>query len=98
MATNEIIIESLPTSNIRIGFHKDFSTYHLKNWIKWNMKGHKIPPIVLGSDDTGIFATNIYNEYANVFCALMTEEFLGLDEGMDVLKNINKNSLLYKFS
>ncbi|WP_159476513.1 hypothetical protein [Chryseobacterium sp. 18068] len=98
MATNEIIIESLPTSNIRIGFHKDFSTYHLKNWIKWSMEGHKIPPIVLGSDDTGIFATNIYNEYANVFCALMTEEFLGLDEGMDVLKNINKNSLLYKFS
>lgn len=98
MATNEIIIESLPTSNVRIGFHKDFSTYHLKNWVKWSMDGHKIPPIVLGTDDTGIFATNIYNEYANVFCTLMTEEFLGLDEGMDVLKNINKNSLLYRFA
>lgn len=97
MTANEIIIETLPTSNVRIGFHKDFSTYHLKNWIQWKMKGYKIPPIVLGSDDTGIFATNIYNEYANVFSALTSEEFIGLSEGMDVLKNINNNSIMYKF-
>lgn len=98
MANKEIVIESLPTSNIRIGFHKNFSTYHLKNWIKWSMEGHKIPPIVLGSDDTGIFATNIYNEYANTYCTLINEEFLSIDEGMDVIKKINYNSILYRFT
>ncbi|PZU17552.1 MAG: hypothetical protein DI622_10650, partial [Chryseobacterium sp.] len=97
MATNEIIIETLPTSNVRIGFHKNFSTYHLKNWIQWKMQGYKIPPIVLGSDDTGIFATNIYNEYANVFSVLTNEEFVGLSEGMDILRHINNNSVIYKF-
>ena len=62
----EIVIETLPTSNVMIGHHHSYSSYHLYNWYRWGKIEHKpIPPIVLGSDDAGIFATNIFNEYCN---------------------------------
>lgn len=70
MHKKEIVIESLPTSDIRRGHHHGFATYHLWNWMKWEDEGESIRTIVLGTDDTGIFATNTYNEYANIYCFL----------------------------
>ena len=40
-----------------IGNHHDYSTYYLYNWYKWKKEGKALPPIVVGTDDTGIFAT-----------------------------------------
>lgn len=97
MAKKEIVIETLPTSNIRIGFHKNFSTYHIKNWIKFKEDKHPIPEIVVGSDDTGIFATNIFNEYANIYCSLI-DDGKSHSEVISLLKKLNKNSLKFKFS
>lgn len=97
MAEKEIAIETLPTSNIRIGFHKDFSTYHLKNWIKLKDEGNQIPDIVVGSDDTGIFATNIFNEYANIYCSLIDDGKTHY-EIISLLKQLNQNSIKLKFS
>lgn len=97
MAKKEIVIETLPTSNIRIGFHKNFSTYHIKNWIKFKEDKYLIPEIVVGSDDTGIFATNIFNEYANIYCSLL-DEGKTPGEVISVLNKLNKNSLKFKFS
>lgn len=68
MSEKNIAIETLPTSNVRIGIHRDFATYHLAHWLNWSNQGESIPKIIVGSDDTGIFATNIYNEYANIYC------------------------------
>lgn len=97
MNTKEIVIETLPTSNVRIGFHKDFRTYHLWNWIKWRKEGNSIPPIVVGSDDTGIFATNIYNEYANIYCFLLNDKKLPHYEIMEIIKRLDDDSHLYRF-
>lgn len=97
MSKREIVIETLPTSNVRIGFHRDFSTYHLKNWVKWHEEGKAIPPIVVGSDDTGIFATNIYNEYANIYCSLINDGQLSQTQVMNVIKELDENSHIYRF-
>lgn len=97
MNQREIVIETLPTSNVRIGFHKDFSTYHLYNWIKWRQEGKSIPPIVVGSDDTGIFATNIYNEYANIYCALVNHHHMPHAQVMEVIKKLDEDSRIYRF-
>ncbi|MDI3321411.1 hypothetical protein [Pinibacter soli] len=97
MNQREIVIETLPTSNVRIGFHKDFSTYHLYNWIKWRQEGKSIPPIVVGSDDTGIFATNIYNEYANIYCALLNHHHMPHAQVMEVIKKLDEDSRIYRF-
>ena len=97
MTKQEIVIETLPTSNVRIGFHKNYSTYHLSNWINWHEQGYSIPPIVLGSDDTGIFATNIYNEFANIYCTLINDHKLSQSKAINIIRYIDNNSKIYKF-
>lgn len=98
MNKREIVIETLPTSNVRIGFHQDYKTYHLKNWVDWRQRGLSIPPIVVGSDDTGIFATNIYNEYANIYCCLLYHHNMSHLQIMDVIKRLNEDSHIYRFN
>jgi adenosine deaminase len=98
MSMREIVIETMPTSNVRIGFHKNFSTHQIKNWLDWKDQGKAIPPIVLGSDDTGIFATNIYNEYANIYCTLLNDHGMHHSKIMDVIKNFDENSRIYRFT
>jgi adenosine deaminase len=93
----EIVIETLPTSNVRIGHHYDYNTYHLWNWIKWEEEGHYIPPIVVGTDDTGIFATNIYNEYANLYCHLVEKGEMTHTKALSVIEKLDKNGQIYRF-
>ena len=98
MHHKEIVIETLPTSNVLIGYHNSFNTYHLVNWIRWEMEGKPIPPIVLGTDDAGIFATNIYNEYCHVFTLLVYEYNFCINDTLEVIKKINRNANTYTFS
>lgn len=95
--SKEIVIETLPTSNVRIGFHSDYSTYHLWNWIKWENEGKAIPPIIVGSDDSGIFATNIYNEYANIYCSLINDMKISHGNAMAIIEKLDKNGQIYRF-
>lgn len=97
MHHKEIIIETLPTSNVRIGHHHDYDTYHLWNWLKWNDEGFSIPPIVVGTDDTGIFATNILNEYANIYCHLTSSGKLSHTKAIELVSKLDKTSNIYKF-
>jgi adenosine deaminase len=97
MHNKEIVIETLPTSNIRIGQHYDYLTYQLWNWMNWEDKGHQVPPIVVGSDDTGIFATNIFNEYAHIYCYLTGPGNLTHHKAMDVIRRLDDNSRIYRF-
>ncbi|MDR1708062.1 MAG: hypothetical protein LBR46_08650 [Prevotella sp.] len=61
-----IILETLPTSNVRIGIYKHHNEHHLKEWINEDIIANN-PKVVVGCDDAGIFATNIYNEYAHIY-------------------------------
>ncbi|WP_259015888.1 hypothetical protein [Emticicia fluvialis] len=97
MSLREIVIETLPTSNVRIGYHRDFSTYHLINWIRWKKEGKNIPSIVVGTDDTGIFSTNIYNEYANIYSSLHHIHQMPHDDVMDVIKRLEESAGIYRF-
>lgn len=94
----EIVIETLPTSNVRIGHHHTYDTYHLWNWIKWENEGNPIPPIVVGTDDPGIFATNIYNEYSNIYCKLVYVHHVSRNQAMSVIEKLDKNARIYKFN
>ena len=97
MHDREIVIETLPTSNVVIGNHHDFSTYHLFNWYQWKKQGLPMPPIVIGTDDTGIFATNIYNEYCNVFCQFVYSKGMNADEVSSFIRDLDNNARLYAF-
>lgn len=97
MHSRQIVIETLPTSNIIIGQHHDFKTYHLYNWYKWGKEGHQIPAIVVGCDDSGIFATNIYNEYCHIYCLLVFDKGQTSHAAMDFISHLVRNSKVYGF-
>jgi len=71
-----VLLETLPTSNVRISHYKNHSEHHILQWLNWKEKGNAIPEIVIGSDDTGIFSTNIHNEYMHVYSQLNSHELL----------------------
>lgn len=97
MHRKQIAIETLPTSNVIIGQHHDFSTYHLYNWYKWSKEGIKVPAIVVGTDDAGVFSTNIYNEYCHIYCMLVFDKGLSPNEGMAYIKQLAENARVYAF-
>lgn len=67
-------IEACPTSNVSIGYDHTLKSYHLKTWLKWKyIIGHKVPDIVIGSDEVGTFPTNIANEYACIYDMLKAD-------------------------
>ena len=97
MHRREIVIETLPTSNVIIGNHHDYSTYHLYNWYRWKKQGKSLPPIVIGTDDAGIFATNIYNEYCHIFCQFVYGKGMNVDETMAFIRELDESAKLYSF-
>lgn len=97
MHQKQIVIETLPTSNVMIGHHHSYATYHLFNWYKWGKEGANIPAIVVGTDDAGIFATNLYNEYCHIYCMLVFEKHLSPHEAMDFIERVAHNAKVYNF-
>jgi len=90
-----IAIESLPTSNIRISFYKNYSEHHIQRWLGLKNSSDPTPEVVLGSDDPGIFATNLKNEYCHVF--QMIEKQHGKEKAESSLEYLQKNSLKFSF-
>lgn len=93
----EIVIETLPTSNVMIGPHKSLATHHLWTWLQWEQEGKAIPPIVVGSDDPGIFTTNIRSEYERLYCHMVYGQHRNQDEVIAILERLENNSRIYAF-
>lgn len=93
----EIVIETLPTSNFRIGFYDDFALYQLFNWFTLFLDEKTIPPIVIGTDDPGIFSTNIFNEYALVYCYLVYSKKMERNKVINFISILYRNAEIYAF-
>ena len=81
----QIAIETMPTSNLRISFYENYESHHIFRWL--NEVRNK-PDVVICSDDPGIFATNLRNEYLHVARYLKDK---------NDLEKIARNSRIYKF-
>jgi adenosine deaminase len=103
-----VAIETMPTSNVRISFYNDCREHHLFRWLGLSCdKNHTPadeeldrdtrPDICIASDDPGIFATNLRNEYAHVYNTLITDYGKCHVEAIDILKRINENCRVYRF-
>lgn len=100
IADKGIVLETLPSSNVRISHYKDYSEHHLFRWKEWSEANKKIPDIVVGSDDTGIFATNILNEYIHIYGQLISNKSgkaLSSNEAIEYLKVLDANGKQFKF-
>jgi len=93
-----IALETLPTSNLRISFYRDMTEHHLFRWL--GLSGPKLsnkPTVCLGSDDPGIFATNLKNEYAVIGTVLRQYFKLTAAEAARILEDLNDNGRIHRF-
>lgn len=98
----EIVIETLPTSNVRISYYDTIQDHHI--WRLLNITDNPIdtakkvvPPVVVGSDDPGIFSTNIFIEYALIYETLVDKFKMDRNDAIDQIKKLERNSFNYRF-
>jgi hypothetical protein len=88
-----IIIESMLSSNKMISFYKDYKEHHISRWL---LKSPK-PIVVLATDDPGIFATNLKNEYAHLYL-ILKDKLDNEEEVFEIIQKLILNSKIYTFN
>lgn len=96
LSKKNIIIEALPSSNMRISLYDNLRDYHLNYWLNDNNNDRLLPTVVLGSDDPGIFMTNIYNEYALAYMHLKMNKYAPAKR-LEKMRYIHEQSEIYSF-
>lgn len=99
LSTRDVVIETLPVSNLRIGQYREIQDHHVLRWLKvegYRVDGDADLNICMGSDDPGIFATDIKNEFYHLFMALRNA---GLSEpaAVEKLRQVNSAGRVYAF-
>lgn len=96
---HEIILEVLPTSNVRISFYKNLEEHHIWRWLGLRDADGFIdfPPVVIGTDDAGIFSTNIYNEYSQIYQQLISSKFQSHELASVKIRKLIDNARTYRF-
>jgi adenosine deaminase len=92
-----VAIESMVTSNVRIAPYEDYREHHLFRWLGLTKHKGPKPTVLLASDDPGIFATNLRNEFAHVLKVLVDDKGLEHSEAMDYLRRLNANARDFRF-
>lgn len=99
LSGRDIVIETLPVSNLRISQYKDIQQHHILRWLKageYAQPGDADLLICVGSDDPGIFVSDIKNEYYHLYTMLRTAG-LTATEAIEKLRHINKIGRTYSF-
>lgn len=98
LVARRIAIESMPTSNLRIGFYRDLSEHHIFRWLGISSEKGVRPFVCLGSDDPGIFATSIRAEYCHVYRVLVERFEKPPTEALKVLDDLLRNADTFRFT
>lgn len=97
IAKQGVALEVLFTSNIAISFYRESHEHHLGRWVEKTSEGNLlIPPVVVGTDDPGIFMTNIYTEYARIASYFENRGYV-FSERLDMLKRFIYAGKYYRF-
>lgn len=92
-----IVIETLPTSNLRISQYKEMGQHHSLRWLGVGaFEGDTPPPIVLGTDDPGVFATDIKAEFYHLFASLC-KRGLNAQDALEKLVRMDQCGNRYAF-
>lgn len=95
-----VVIETLPTSNVRISHYKSIKEHHIFRWLgvpSRQPEGDQNMLITLGSDDPGIFATDMRNEFYHLFGTLRHEFSYSPHEALSYAARLNDNGRIYRF-
>ena len=99
IAERDVVIETLPVSNLRIGQIRHIQEHHMLRWLKvkdYAVEGDADMNICMGSDDPGIFATDIKNEYYHLYM-LLRNAGLSAHEAIEKLKRVNDAGRTFAF-
>ena len=91
-----VVIETLPTSNVRISFYKDFSEHHVLRWLGLDSDGHQ-PAVSVGTDDPGIFACTLRGEFMHLYREVR-KRTASDREAMARLEHLNETGRIYRFT
>lgn len=94
-----IVIESLITSNVRISYYNNYYEHHLFRWLglEKGFENAPKPTVVIGSDDPGIFVTNIRNEICHIYLVLKNYYKLSESCCWQIIEQLLKNNEIYLF-
>lgn len=97
MRTKNILVEVLPTSNVRISRYEVTQEHHLMRWLDPD-DPRPAPQVVLGTDDPGIFSTTLRNEYSFILNKFQ-EQYPGSSEKpYELIRHLMENGSCYKFA
>lgn len=97
---NHIVIETLPTSNVRISHYESVHEHHVFRWMQIperKIEGDHVMQVALGTDDQGIFVTDMKNEFYHLFWALVNHYGYSHREALARVAAINENGRIYRF-
>jgi hypothetical protein len=98
-ASRRIVIEALPSSNVRISQYHRFHEHHILRWMRvpgFVIDGDPEIMVSLGSDDPGIFAGDLNGEFYQIY-AVLRNLGLGDKTSLDYLAPINERGRQYRF-
>ncbi len=94
-----VLIETLPSSNVRISQYESFDEHHVFRWM--GLPGYAKPGdpeimVTLGSDDPGIFAGDLACEFYQLYAVL---QGLGLSDkkALHYISELNERGREYRF-
>ncbi|WP_187616347.1 hypothetical protein [Paraburkholderia sp. UCT2] len=99
VAERGVIVETLPSSNVRISQYQTFSEHHSLRWMRvpgFVMDGDPEMMVSLGSDDPGIFAGNLDGEFYQLYSALRNQS-LSDTASLEYLAPLNERGRKYRF-
>lgn len=99
VADRRVIIETLPSSNVRISQYLNFAEHHSLRWMRvpeFIRDGDPAIMVSLGSDDPGIFAGDLNSEFYQLYATLRG---IGLSdmEALAYLSPLNERGRQYRF-
>lgn len=95
----KVVIETLPSSNVRISQYHNFREHHALRWMRvpgFVEDGDPEIMVSLGSDDPGIFAGDLNGEFYQLYAALRNEG-IGDKTALDYLAPVNERGRQYRF-
>jgi hypothetical protein len=99
VAERGVIVETLPSSNVRISQYQSFSEHHALRWMRvpgFVMDGDPEIMVSLGSDDPGIFAGDLSGEFYQLYSALRNQS-LSDTLSLAYLAPLNERGRKYRF-
>lgn len=99
LVERNVVVETLPTSNVRISQYETFTEHHSLRWMKapgYAVEGDPDIMISLGSDDPGIFANDLNGDFYQLYAVLQQSGMLD-KHALDLLSTVNERGRQYRF-